>query len=77
MFEGISDKAWRIIIEHAFACVLDENEVYHYQKEQDITILLNSIYEVIGATFNGEYYSVDRLNSDQKVYPIRFFDIFG
>lgn len=72
MFGAISDSTWRSIIDHASACVLDEKELYRYQIGQDINILFNSIYKVVGASFSDQYYPVDKLNPDQKVFLFRF-----
>lgn len=63
----ISNKAWNTIIEHATACPLDDNELYLYKAADGAVLVLNSIYEVVGAIFDGEHYlSVDMLDISQK-----------
>ncbi|XP_008245780.1 PREDICTED: calmodulin-binding protein 60 G-like [Prunus mume] len=62
IFEGISNRTWEIIIEHAKACEIDDHKFYAYHRtEQDVSLLFNSIYKVVGAMVNGQYCSLDEL----------------
>ena len=64
----ISSKAWNSIIEHASACLLDDNELYLYKAEDGTVLVLNSIYDVVGANFDGGHYlSVDMFNKSEQV----------
>ncbi|CAI9261390.1 unnamed protein product [Lactuca saligna] len=64
---GPNNNNWKTIIKHAKACVLDE-KVYMYRCVADgIGILFNSVMEVVGATFDGEYHlSINELTDFQK-----------
>ncbi|CAN8277161.1 unnamed protein product [Cochlearia groenlandica] len=55
IFQGkISNKKWRAIISHAMDCVVDEKECYiHNANAHGVSLLLNSVYEVIKISFNG------------------------
>ncbi|XP_022719502.1 calmodulin-binding protein 60 C-like [Durio zibethinus] len=66
---GISNRVWDTIIEHAFSCVLDDDEWYtYYGAAHRVGLLLNSIYEVVAATFDGENYQpVEKLTFSQKL----------
>ncbi|KAL3538246.1 hypothetical protein ACH5RR_001612 [Cinchona calisaya] len=64
----ISNKAWKTIIEQAAACLLDDNELYLYKAADGTVLVLNSIYEVVGASFDGEsYLSLNMLDISQKL----------
>lgn len=68
IFGGISERNWKTIIGHAMNCVVDDNKVYAYQRPgQGVSLLLNSIYMVIGAIFDNQYSSLDELTPSQKV----------
>lgn len=68
IFGGISDKNWKTIIGHAMNCDVDDNKFYTYNRPgQDVSLLLNSIYKVIGAILDGQYCSLDELTPSQKV----------
>ncbi|OMO86321.1 Calmodulin binding protein-like protein [Corchorus capsularis] len=66
---GISNRVWETIIEHARSCVVDDEEWYtYYGADQRVGLLLNSIYEVIAATFDGQSYQpVETLAFSQKL----------
>ncbi|XP_039005602.1 protein SAR DEFICIENT 1-like [Hibiscus syriacus] len=66
---GISNRVWDTIIEHALTCVLDDDEWYtYYGAAQRVGLLLNSIYQVIEVTFDGQnYLPVENLNFSQKL----------
>uniref|UniRef100_A0A5B7AKZ3 Calmodulin-binding protein 60 D n=1 Tax=Davidia involucrata TaxID=16924 RepID=A0A5B7AKZ3_DAVIN len=62
IFGGISSKTWETIIEHATACVLDDDEFYVYRASERVGLVFNSIYKVVAATFDGHnYQSLDKL----------------
>ncbi|XP_027107899.1 calmodulin-binding protein 60 B-like [Coffea arabica] len=64
----ISSKAWNSIIEHATTCPLDNNELYLYKTEDGTVLVLNSIYDVVGANFDGEHYlSVNMFNKSEEL----------
>ncbi|OMP10954.1 Calmodulin binding protein-like protein [Corchorus olitorius] len=66
---GISNRVWETIIEHARSCVVDDEEWFtYYGADQRVGLLLNCIYEVIAATFDGQSYQpVETLNFSQKL----------
>ncbi|OWM62910.1 hypothetical protein CDL15_Pgr020204 [Punica granatum] len=66
---GIPSKTWESIIEHANNCVVDDNNFYGYnQTLKKQGLLFNSVYKVVAATFDGQFYSpLDKLTSHQKV----------
>ncbi|KAK1401764.1 Calmodulin-binding protein 60 B like [Heracleum sosnowskyi] len=62
---GISNKIWDTIIEHATTCVLD-NKMYLYTgAARRVMLVFNSIWKVIGATFDGQNYQ----NLDSLSFP--------
>ncbi|XWS64465.1 hypothetical protein CRYUN_Cryun05aG0006400 [Craigia yunnanensis] len=65
---GISNRVWDTITEHALSCVLDDDEWYtYYGAAQRVGLLLNSIYRVVAATFDGQNYQpVENLTFSQK-----------
>lgn len=63
---GISNKIWEIIIEHANTYVGDE-ELYVYWAGESSGVVLSSIYKTVGLTFDGHsYQAVDKLNMQEK-----------
>ncbi|XP_054804416.1 calmodulin-binding protein 60 B-like isoform X2 [Prosopis cineraria] len=67
---GIRKTLWDAIIEHARACEID-GERYTFQcittAQQPISLLFNSIYELVGVSFGGPHYrSLDSLYSEEK-----------
>ncbi|KAM1500772.1 hypothetical protein TB1_032619 [Malus domestica] len=69
VLRGISNKIWDTIVEHAMACKLDDHKFYAYHRaEQDvISLIFNSIHGLVGAIINGEFCSLDGLDSHQKM----------
>ncbi|CAH1426342.1 unnamed protein product [Lactuca virosa] len=66
---GPNNNNWKKIIKHAKACVLDEKLYMYSCVAEGIGILFNSILEVVGATFDGEYHihiSMNELTDSQK-----------
>ncbi|CAA2990359.1 calmodulin-binding 60 C [Olea europaea subsp. europaea] len=67
----ISNKAWETITKHATTCKLDK-KWYKYKDARGTELLLNSIYEVEGVTFDGQtYHSFDKL----KMYQMAVEDL--
>ncbi|KAF8376825.1 hypothetical protein HHK36_031491 [Tetracentron sinense] len=65
---GMSNKTWKTIIQHARACVLDDKLYMYYSAMQSVGLLFNSIYKVIGVTFDGQnYQSLDNLTTSHMV----------
>ncbi|XVF05979.1 hypothetical protein REPUB_Repub06bG0008300 [Reevesia pubescens] len=66
---GISNRVWDAIVEHASSCVLDDDEWFtYYGVDQRVGLLLNSIYNVVAATFDGQNYTpVEKLTFSQKL----------
>ncbi|XP_058214194.1 calmodulin-binding protein 60 B-like isoform X2 [Rhododendron vialii] len=63
---GMSNKIWETITEHATACVLDDNLYIYYKDGERIGLVFNSIFRVVGATFDGQsYQSLNMLNEFQ------------
>ncbi|KAJ6928631.1 calmodulin-binding protein 60 G-like [Populus alba x Populus x berolinensis] len=53
----ISNRTWDTIIRHATTCVVDDSKFYSYfDAGQSIGLLFDSIYQVIGAMFDGHKY---------------------
>lgn len=70
---GISNKIWDTIIEHATTCVLD-NKMYLYTgAAQRVMLVFNSVWKVIGATFDGQnYQNLESLSFPQMVCALKF-----
>ncbi|KAK7379188.1 hypothetical protein VNO80_04641 [Phaseolus coccineus] len=68
MLGSIRKKSWLAITEHAKTCVIDDYKLYSYHsEEQQISLLFNSIYVLVGVTFNWQnYYSPDTLTPQEK-----------
>ncbi|XP_020211078.1 calmodulin-binding protein 60 D isoform X2 [Cajanus cajan] len=68
MFGNISRKSWLAITEHAKTCVIDDYKLYSYHSEElQIGLLFNSIYILVGVTFDWQnYYSPDTLPPKEK-----------
>lgn len=55
------------IIEHVKTCVIDDDETFLYQ-EQSTSLIFNSIYVLVGVSFDGQnYVSPNTLSSYEKV----------
>ncbi|GFP79125.1 hypothetical protein PHJA_000056000, partial [Phtheirospermum japonicum] len=50
-----TNKTWETIVGHAQRCTLDENR-YTYMTAQGTGLLFNSVYKVVGVTFDGHSY---------------------
>ncbi|GLT94840.1 hypothetical protein SLE2022_125580 [Rubroshorea leprosula] len=66
---GISNRTWDAIIDHATTCVLDDDELYAYHGvAQRVVLLLNSIYKVVAASFDGQnFLPLEELTLTQKL----------
>ncbi|KAI3448519.1 hypothetical protein Pfo_005184 [Paulownia fortunei] len=61
----VSNKTWETITGHATTCTLDDKK-YMYRTAHGTELLFNSIYNVVGVTFEGQnYHSVNSLNKYQ------------
>ena len=49
----MSRKKWDTIVSHAKNCILD-NKRYIYDASVQVVLVFNSIYEVVGANFDGQ-----------------------
>ncbi|CAL5411162.1 unnamed protein product [Camellia sinensis] len=66
---GMSNKMWDALVEHAKTCVLSGKlYVYYPDDVRNIGVVFNNIYELSGLIAGGQYFSVDSLSDDQKVY---------
>ncbi|XP_022744630.1 calmodulin-binding protein 60 D-like isoform X2 [Durio zibethinus] len=56
---GISNRVWDSIIGHALSCPVNDDKWYTYDgAAQRVGLLLNSIYDVVAATFDGQNYQL-------------------
>ncbi|KAG1365270.1 calmodulin-binding protein 60 D-like [Cocos nucifera] len=63
----IPNKKWQGILTHAQRCPVG-NELYSYSVSgQNVVLIFNSIYELIGAKFDGQYYFMGDLNAFQQM----------
>ncbi|KAI3752575.1 hypothetical protein L2E82_24609 [Cichorium intybus] len=59
---GSCNKTWETIIKHAKACVLDDKLYVYSCGAEGMGLLFNSIFTVVGATFDGEnYFPLEKL----------------
>ncbi|XP_021599387.1 calmodulin-binding protein 60 B isoform X2 [Manihot esculenta] len=66
---GMSNKMWDVLLEHAKTCVLGGKlYVYYPEDAKNVGVVFNNIYELTGLIANGQYYKMDSLSDDQKVY---------
>ncbi|KAJ3683650.1 hypothetical protein LUZ60_013877 [Juncus effusus] len=64
---GMSNKMWEATIEHAKECNLDYEKFYSYCDAQNqVVLLLNSIYQPVGSIFGNNYCSLTNLTPSQK-----------
>ncbi|GAB4855636.1 hypothetical protein Ancab_024257 [Ancistrocladus abbreviatus] len=65
---GVANKAWETIINHANSCHLDGQLYMYYSATKGVSLYFNCVYKVVGAAFDGEnYHSVDALDMYQMV----------
>ncbi|KAK4282733.1 hypothetical protein QN277_014077 [Acacia crassicarpa] len=67
-FGKIPRKSWKSITEHVKECVKDDYNLYMYQTaEQPVGLLFDSVYTLVGVTFDGQsYISPDTLAPSDK-----------
>ncbi|KAJ1279653.1 hypothetical protein BS78_04G170600 [Paspalum vaginatum] len=76
----IPDHDWKIIVEHALSCKLGPERYSYRIPGMEATIFFNSLYNIVGAEFNGKYTSYDKLDSTQKCgdkYPCLEHDVIA
>jgi hypothetical protein len=69
MLRGISNRTWEQIVLHASQCITDDNKLYsHHIAVHGVGLLFNSVYKLVGATFDGQNYQpFDKLTMSQKM----------
>ncbi|CAM6026887.1 unnamed protein product [Sphagnum balticum] len=66
---GMSNKMWEGTVEHAKTCVLSGKlYVYYADEKQNIGVIFNNIFQLMGLIAEGSYMSVDSLSDNEKVY---------
>ncbi|KAG6545160.1 hypothetical protein Mapa_013425 [Marchantia paleacea] len=66
---GMSNKMWEGTVEHAKTCVLSGKlHVYYADDKQNIGVIFNNIFQLMGLIADGQYMSVDSLLDNEKVY---------
>ncbi|KAH9562949.1 hypothetical protein CY35_05G099300 [Sphagnum magellanicum] len=66
---GMSNKMWEGTVEHAKTCVLSGKlYVYYADEKQNIGVIFNNIFQLMGLIADGSYMSVDSLSDNEKVY---------
>ena len=65
---GMSNKMWESVVEHAKTCTLNGKlHVYYADEHQNIGVIFNNIFVLMGLIADGQYMSVDRLSDPEKV----------
>ncbi|MQM07891.1 hypothetical protein Taro_040732 [Colocasia esculenta] len=65
---GMSNKMWESLVEHAKTCVLSGKlYVYYSDDSRMFGAIFNNIYEFCGLITGGQYYSAESLSDSQKV----------
>jgi len=65
---GMSNKMWEGTVEHAKTCVLSGKlHVYYADEKQNIGVIFNNIFQLMGLIADGAYMSVDSLSDSEKV----------
>ena len=66
----MSNKMWEGTVEHAKTCVLSGKlHVYYADEKQNIGVIFNNIFQLMGLIADGSYMSVDSLSDSEKVIP--------
>lgn len=64
----MSNKMWEGTVEHAKTCVLSGKlHVYYADEKQNIGVIFNNIFQLMGLIADGSYMSVDSLSDSEKV----------
>ncbi|KAF9607204.1 hypothetical protein IFM89_033411 [Coptis chinensis] len=63
---GMSNKTWETIVQHASSCILDNKRYVYYNSGRQVQLMFDSVYRLLGATFAGEIYkSLESLTATQ------------
>jgi hypothetical protein len=63
----MSNKMWEGTVEHAKTCVLSGKlHVYYADEKQNIGVIFNNIFQLMGLIAEGSYMSVDSLSDSEK-----------
>lgn len=66
---GMSNKMWEALVEHAKTCALSGKlYIYYPEDSRTVGVVFNNIYELSGLISGDQYFSVDSLSDNQKVY---------
>ncbi|KAH8940685.1 hypothetical protein BDL97_15G102300 [Sphagnum fallax] len=66
---GMSNRMWDSTVEHAKTCILSGKlHVYYADDKQNIGVIFNNIFQLMGLIADGSYMSVDSLSESEKVY---------
>ncbi|BFI43515.1 hypothetical protein MPTK2_Ug00090 [Marchantia polymorpha subsp. ruderalis] len=66
---GMSNKMWEGTVEHAKTCLLSGKlHVYYADDKQNIGVIFNNIFQLMGLIADGQYMSFDSLLDNEKVY---------
>ena len=66
---GMSNKMWEGTVEHAKTCVLNGKlHVYYADEKQNIGVIFNNIFQLMGLIADEQYMSVDLLSDSEKIY---------
>ncbi|GJP41326.1 hypothetical protein CLOM_g988 [Closterium sp. NIES-68] len=69
---GMSNKMWEGVVEHAKTCALNGKlYVYYADEKQNIGVIFNNIFQLMGLIADGQYMSVDLLSDSEKIYVDR------
>ncbi|GJP44799.1 hypothetical protein CLOM_g4214 [Closterium sp. NIES-68] len=65
----MSNKMWENTVEHAKTCVLNGKlHVYYADDKQNIGVIFNNIFQLMGLIADSQYMSVDLLSESEKIY---------
>jgi hypothetical protein len=65
----MSNRMWDSTVEHAKTCILSGKlHVYYADDKQNIGVIFNNIFQLMGLIADGSYMSVDSLSESEKVY---------
>ncbi|XP_043709422.1 calmodulin-binding protein 60 D-like isoform X2 [Telopea speciosissima] len=66
---GMSNKTWDTIVDHAKTCVLDNKLYVYYDAGRRVGLLFNSIYKVVGVILDGHSYQpLENLTTSQTIF---------
>ncbi len=64
----MSNRMWDSTVEHAKTCILSGKlHVYYADDKQNIGVIFNNIFQLMGLIADGSYMSVDSLSDSEKV----------